>query len=323
MDLMNDDFNETYLTFGGYVELHRYKFLYFVIMFTLYVLILCSNSTILCIIWIQKSLHEPMYIFIAALLLNSILFSTNIYPKLLMDIVSDQQIISRSLCTFQSFIYYSLGGSEFLLLAVMAYDRYVSICKPLQYATIMRQSTVNVLLVLSWLLPACQVASIAAVGTSIKLCSFTLNGFFCNNAIYKLFCMTPKTLSVYGMFVLFNTALLPMLFILFTYSKIFMIVYQSCREVRNKAAQTCLPHVLVLISFSCLCSYDVIIARLQIDLPKTAHFIMTLQIVMYHPLFNPIIYGLNMKEISKHLKRLFVKENSTNDIPCAVISTVT
>ncbi|XP_006806491.2 olfactory receptor 10J5-like [Neolamprologus brichardi] len=306
MDQMNDQFNVTYITFGGHVELNKYRFLYFAIMFTAYILILCSNSTILCLIWIKKNLHEPMYIFIAGLLLNSVMFSTNIYPELLIDFLSDKQITTHSLCSFQAFIYYSLTGSEFFLLAAMAYDRYVAICKPLQYTTIMKKTTIIILLGLAWLLPACQLVPSVVMSQSYKICSFTLNGIFCNNAISKLYCDTSRTTYIiYGVFILLNTVFLPLLFILFTYTKIFMICYQSCREVRKKAAQTCLPHLLVLVSFSGLCSYDIIVARLEMNLPKVARFILTLQVVSYHPLFNPIVYGLKMKEISKHLTKLF------------------
>ncbi|XP_051815364.1 olfactory receptor 11A1-like [Acanthochromis polyacanthus] len=304
MDQMNVEFNVTYLTFSGHVELHRFRYLYFLVMFIVYVLILCSNSIILCIIWVHKSLHEPMYIFIAALLLNSILFSTNIYPKLLIDFLSDEQVITHSHCVFQFFAYYSLGGSEFLLLSAMAYDRYVSICKPLQYPNIMRKTTVSVLLLLAWLLPALQVMPTVAMSNDLQICRFNLTGIFCNNAIYKLYCVTPRTLSIYGVFNLLNIALLPMLFILFTYTRILIISYRSGRDVRKKAAQTCFPHLLALISTSSLCSYDVIIARLQVYFPSTARLIMTLQLIIYHPLFNPLIYGVKMKEISKHLKKL-------------------
>ncbi|XP_051815362.1 olfactory receptor 6N2-like [Acanthochromis polyacanthus] len=311
MDQMNFEFNVTYLTFSGHVELHRFRFLYFVVMFVVYVLILCSNSIILCIIWVHKSLHEPMYIFIAALLLNSILFSTNIYPKLLIDFLSDKQVITHSHCVFQSFIYYSLGGSEFLLLSAMAYDRYVSICKPLQYPNIMRKTTVSVLLLLAWLLPALQVMAWTAMSNNLQLCRFTLTLIFCNNDIQKLYCVTPRTLSVYGMIVLLNTVLLPMFFILFTYARILIISYRSGRDVRKKAVQTCLPHLLVLMSISCLSFYDIIIARLQVSFSSTARLIMALQCVIYHPLFNPIIYGVKMKEISKHLKKLLCEGKLT------------
>ncbi|KAM8748377.1 olfactory receptor 6N2-like [Acanthopagrus schlegelii] len=302
---MDDGLNVTYITLDGYVELNKYRYLYFVIMLTAYILIICSNSIIVYLIWSHQNLHEPMYIFIAALSVNSVLFSTAIYPKLLTDSLSEKQIISHAACFFQWFLFYSSGGSDFLLLAAMAYDRYVSICKPLQYPTIMRTTTLSIFLVLAWLLPACQTSVPAILSADMKLCHSTLKGIFCNNSFYNLNCVSSRARSIFGVFALLDVGLFPFLFILFTYTRILIISYQSNRNVRKKAAQTCLPHLLVLISFSCLCAYDIIIVRMESDFPKTVHFIMTLQAVLYHPLFNPIIYGLKMKEINKHLKRLF------------------
>ncbi|XP_070770563.1 olfactory receptor 6N2-like [Enoplosus armatus] len=302
---MDDELNATYITLGGHVEVHKYRYSYFLIMFTVYILTICFNVTIVFLIWIHKNLHEPMYIFIAALLLNSVVFSTAMYPKLLIDVLSDKQIISYSACLFQFFLYYCLGGSEFLLLSAMAYDRYVSICKPLQYATIMRKTTVSIFLALAWLVPACQIAFPVILSADMKLCHLTLNAIFCNNSLYSLHCVTSRARSIFGVIALLNIALFPLLYIVFTYTRILIISYRSSRNVRKKAAQTCLPHLLVLISFSCFCAYDVIAARVGSDFPKTVRFIMTLQAVLYHPLFNPIIYGLKMKEIFKHLKRLF------------------
>ncbi|XP_034417768.1 olfactory receptor 11H2-like [Cyclopterus lumpus] len=302
---MDDEVNATYITLDGYVEVSKYRYVYFFIIFTLYILIICSNSTILYLIWIHKNLHEPMYIFIAALLLNSIVFSTAMYPKLLVDILSDKQIISYSACLFQFYLFYTIGSSEFLLLSVMAYDRYVSICKPLQYPTIMRKTTVSIFLFFAWLLPACHIAVPTILSAKTKLCNFITKGIFCNNAIYELQCVRSRIIDIYGIVTLLDLAILPILFILFTYTKILIITYQSCKEVRKKAAETCLPHLLVLISFSCLSAYDVSVARVESNYPKTARLIMMLQIVLYHPLFNPLIYGLKMKEISKHLKKLF------------------
>ncbi|XP_026152133.1 olfactory receptor 6N2-like [Mastacembelus armatus] len=306
---MEDRFNITYITIDGYVEMHRYRYLYFVIMFTAYILIICSNSTIVCLIVIHKNLHEPMYIFIAALLMNSVLYSTNIYPKLLIDILSEKQITTYPLCLFQSFVYYCLAGSEFLLLTAMSYDRYASICKPLQYPTIMRKTTVNVFLLLAWLVPACELSVSVSVYAVIKLCSFSLKGIFCNNSIYSLQCGRSVAVTVYGVFMLVSIVLLPLLFILFTYTRILLISYRSCKTVRNKAAQTCLPHLLVLINFSCFVTY-VVVVRLESDFPKTVRLVMALQMITYHPLFNPVIYGLKMKEISKHLKKLLFQVKS-------------
>ncbi|XP_023268277.1 olfactory receptor 11A1-like [Seriola lalandi dorsalis] len=302
---MDDELNVTYITFGGHVEVQKYRYLYFLIIFTAYILIICFNFTIVCLIWIHENLHEPMYIFIAALLLNSVVFSTAVYPKLLIDFLSEKQITSFSTCLLQFFLCYSLSGAEFLLLSAMAYDRYVSICKPLQYPTIMRKTTVSIFLGLAWLVPFCQTAVPVILTADLKRCSLILNGILCNNSMFSLYCVISRVQSIFGIVTLIIAALFPLLFILFTYTRILIISYTSCREVRKKAAETCLPHLLVLISFSCLCAYDVIIVRLGSEFTKTARLIMTLQVILYHPLFNPIIYGLKMKEISKHLKRLF------------------
>ncbi|XP_059198489.1 olfactory receptor 6N2-like [Centropristis striata] len=304
---MSKELNVTYITFDGHVEVHKYRYLYFVIMFTAYILIICSNSTIVCIIVIHKSLHEPMYFFIAALLLNSVLYSSAVYPKILIDFLSKKQIISYPACLFQWFTYYCLACSEFFLLAAMSYDRFVSICKPLQYPTIMRKSTVNMFMILAWILPASQLSLAMFVSAEKKLCSFHLNGIICNSTVQKLHCVRSRLLNILGLIIFVSDVLLPMLFILFTYTRIFVITSRSGREVRKKAAQTCLPHLLVLVNFSCLSTYDVLLARVETDFSKTLNLVMFLQIAMYHPLFNPIIYGLQMKEIYKHLKRLFGK----------------
>ncbi|KAM9346913.1 olfactory receptor 5AC2-like [Symphorus nematophorus] len=196
---MDDEFNVTYITLDGYVDVDKYRYFYFFIMLTVYILTIWSNFTILYLIWNHKNLHEPMYIFIAGLLLNSVIYSTAItalYPKLLIDVLSEQQVISYSACLFQFFIFYSLSGSEFFLLSAMAYDRYVSICKPLQYPTIMRKNTVSIFLFLAWLVPACQTAVSVILSAQMKLCNFTFKGIFCNNSMYTLHCcmVIPQSL---------------------------------------------------------------------------------------------------------------------------------
>ncbi|KAM3607816.1 uncharacterized protein V6R79_014401 [Siganus canaliculatus] len=302
---MENQSSAVYLTLGGHVEVDRFRYVYFLLVFTVYVLILCSNSTIVYLICVHPNLHEPMYVFIAALLVNSVLFSSAIYPKLLLDFLSDRQIISYPACLLQFHLFYSLGGSEFLLLAAMAYDRYLSICRPLRYAAVMRRSSISVVLVLAWILPAVQVSETTVHSVWKKLCSFTLESIYCNNRLYRLHCLTSSMDLIKDGIILTNVAVLPVLFILFTYSRILIICSRSSKDVRAKAAQTCLPHLVVLLNFSCMCAYDVISIRLQTRLPKALHLLLTLKLMLYHPLFNPIIYGLKMTEIYKHLRRLF------------------
>uniref|UniRef100_A0A3B3DPT1 G-protein coupled receptors family 1 profile domain-containing protein n=1 Tax=Oryzias melastigma TaxID=30732 RepID=A0A3B3DPT1_ORYME len=299
--------------------LQKYRFLYFFFLLVIYVLILCSNSTIICLIWIHKSLHEPMYIFIAALLGNSILYSTSlaaVYPKLLVDILSKRQTITYYTCFFQHGVYYSLGASEFLLLTAMSFDRYVSICKPLQYPSLMSKRRVTAMLMLSWLWPLLQlmVAISGKVIINQRPCSFSLEAIFCNTELQKLLCIKLEEFAVLDMMILINVALLPALFILFTYIRILIISYQSSKEIRSRAAQTCLPHVLVLVNFSCLGSFEVIIGFFGSGYPKALRLTVMLQIIIYQPLFNPTIYGLKMKQISRHVKMLFCPDKKSQVI---------
>ncbi|XP_007572549.1 olfactory receptor 11A1-like [Poecilia formosa] len=306
---MGDKLNETYITLDGYVEVEKYRYLYFLTILTVYILIVCCNCTIVYLIVIHQNLHEPMYVFIAALLLNAVLFSTAIYPKLLVDFLSERQIISHAMCHFQYFFYYVTGNAELLLLAAMAYDRYVSIFRPLRYANVMRKTTVCVLLVVAWLLPACLVA-LWLLTAKHRLCSFNLKGFFCNSAIHKLACEISHTLSLLGVINLLSITFFPFLYVVFTYARILVMSYRSGKAVRRKAAQTCLPHLLILFNYSLFCVYDVIVTRLESDISKTVRLLMTMQVLLYHPLFNPIVYGLKMKEISKHLKLSWCVEES-------------
>ncbi|CAG13302.1 unnamed protein product [Tetraodon nigroviridis] len=300
--------NVSYITVDGYVEVHRYRYLYFVLMLTAYLLILCTNSTVVYLICLHRDLHQPMYVLIAALLLNSVIYSSTIYPKLLLDFLSEEQTITYSACLFQCFAFYSLAGSEFLLLAVMAYDRYVAICTPLRYPAVMRRRRVAALLLLAWVAPAFQTAVPTITNANKKLCHFVFKGMICNSTAYDLLCQRSQTLNIYGLIVLVNLVILPVVFILFSYIRILLVSYQSSREVRRKAAQTCLPHLLILINFSSFTIYDVLLIRLSTTVPKTVRFLITLQMIMYQPLFNPIIYGLKMREISKHLKKLFARK---------------
>uniref|UniRef100_A0A8C6SAP4 G-protein coupled receptors family 1 profile domain-containing protein n=1 Tax=Neogobius melanostomus TaxID=47308 RepID=A0A8C6SAP4_9GOBI len=259
------ELNVTYIILDGYVDLEKYRALYFVIIFTAFVVIICSNSTIVWLILIHKNLHEPMYFFIAALLLNSILFSSAFYPKILLDILSEKQVVTYSTCLFQW---------------------YLAICKPLQYPTIMTKTRVNVLLTVAWTVPGFQCIITPLAATQKKLCNFISRGIICNSTTHKLLCFPSAALKNWGLFILLNSVFVPVIFNCFTYIHIFITANRRGLETRKKAMRTCLPHLIVLFNYFCLSSFDVLL------------------FILYHPLFNPFIYGMKMKKISTHLSRL-------------------
>ncbi|KAM9494987.1 LOW QUALITY PROTEIN: olfactory receptor 4P4-like [Clarias gariepinus] len=178
--LLPDFNNFTYLTLQEHVEIEHYRYIYFAFCLTVYIMIICFNTLVIFIIFRKKHLHEPMYIFIAALLCNALLGSTALYPKLLIDLLSEKQIVSYKECLFQAFCLYTYGASEFTLLSSMAYDRLVSICKPLHYVTVRK------ILFLSWFLPCCEVGVGVTLTSQLQLCKF-LNRIYCDNySIVKL-----------------------------------------------------------------------------------------------------------------------------------------
>ncbi|XP_041919013.1 olfactory receptor 2J2-like [Alosa sapidissima] len=114
-----------------------YKHQYFLLVFVLYTLIITVNLTLICIVTVDRSLHEPMYIFICNLCANGLYGTVGFYPKFLLDLQSDIHTIAHSWCMIQTYVIYCSGLSEITVLTVMSYDRYVAICRPLQYHSIM------------------------------------------------------------------------------------------------------------------------------------------------------------------------------------------
>ncbi|XP_076863875.1 olfactory receptor 10J4-like [Brachyhypopomus gauderio] len=302
---MDSSTNVTYLTLAGHVELEKHRYVYFIITVMVYLLIICCNAVVIYVICMNKTLHEPMYIFIAALLLNSLCGTTAFYPKLLIDFLSERQVVSYEACVFQAFCIYTYGMSEFTLLSAMAYDRYVSICKPLQYATLVKMSTVKKLLFLSWFLPSCENSVGLILTYRLQLCKHKLNRIYCDNySIVKLSCGDTLVNNVYGLLVLIVAVVPPVVFIIYSYIRILTVCIRSSKDFRRKALHTCLPHLFIFTSFSMNSCFEVINNRLQSSIPLIISVILSVDYLVIPPLFNPIIYGLKLQEILIKIKKL-------------------
>ncbi|XP_060797896.1 olfactory receptor 2F1-like [Neoarius graeffei] len=304
-----DHSNATYLTLEGHVELEKYRYVYFVIVLTIYMLIMGCNGIVIFVIFTNKCLHEPMYIFIAALLCNAICGTTALYPKLLTDFLSESQTISYEACTFQSFFIYTYAMSEFTLLSVMAYDRYVSICKPLQYAAIIKMSTVKKLLFCCWCVPCCENSISLALTFQVKLCRYKLNRIYCNNSsVVRLSCGDINVRNSYTAFVFVVAVFPPMFFVTYSYIRILHICLKSSKDFRRKALQTCFPHLFIFSNFTVTSCFEVINNKLESNqTPHIIAMIMSVGNLVISPLINPIIYGLKMQKIFNSIKKLIWK----------------
>ncbi|XP_053347918.1 olfactory receptor 10J4-like [Clarias gariepinus] len=303
-ELMNYS-SVTYFTLEGHVELQKYRYGYFVVVLTLYLLIISCNGLVIYVILTNKSLHEPMYIFVAALLCNGLFGATAFYPKLLIDLLSEIQVISFESCIFQSFCIYTYGASEFTLLSAMAYDRYVSICNPLQYNTIVKMSTVKILLFCCWFLPSCEIGIGVLLTYQRELCKFKLKRIYCDvSSLTKLACGDFSVSNIYGLVVLSIGVFPPLIFVFFSYTRILSVCLMNSKDFRRKALQTCLPHLVIFTTHSITACFIIIHSRLEGNIPHLFSMIMSVEILVIPPLFNPIIYGLKLKNILNRIRKI-------------------
>ncbi|XP_058234203.1 putative gustatory receptor clone PTE03 [Hemibagrus wyckioides] len=305
--------NVSYLILDGHVDLENYRYVYFLITLTAYISTIVFNTVVIFVIFMNKHLHEPMYIFIAALLCNALFGVTALYPKLLIDLLSEKQITSYHGCLFQALFVYWYASSEFALLSAMAYDRYVSICKPLHYATLVKMSTVRKLIFLSWFLPCCELGVALILVYHLQLCKFKLNRIYCDSySILKLSCKEISAINSYGLFVFSIAVFPPVTFIIYSYIRILSVCLKNSKDFRRKALQTCLPHLFIFINFYVNICFEIINNRLESNqIPHIIAIILSVEYLLIPPLFNPIIYGLKLQEILKSIRRLIVWKKRT------------
>lgn len=304
---MDVHYNTTYIILAGHVQLFKYRYLYFSITLLLFFLIICSNTTVLYVIYAHESLHKPMYIFVAALLVNALFGSTSVYPKLLVDLLSATQTISRPACRLQSFLLYVYAGCEFTLLAAMAFDRYVSICRPLQYHSLVRTQTVKFILVLAFCLPTCKIGIGIILSANLGLCKFVLKRIACDNySLVKASCGDSAPNNAYGLFVTVFAIVPHLIFIVFSYTRILIVCLRSSKDFRRGALSTCLPHLAIFLNFTIIILFEVIQNRIPSGIPHIVRLIVSLLYVVIPPLFNPLMYGFKMQEIYQRLVSITV-----------------
>ena len=286
---------------SGLQELGVYKPLYFVLAFVLYILIITVNLTLILIVTIEKSLHEPMYIFLSNLCVNGLYGTVGFYPKFLLDLQSDVHTITYSWCIIQAYVIYTSAMCEITILTVMSYDRYVAICRPLQYHSILTPRGILKLLVLAWAYPLLISVISVLLTVRIPICGSQIRKLFCDNpSIIKLGCSKAVANQVFSM-VLITVQIVQFFFIFISYAHIVKVCISSS-EGRTKFTKTCVPHISVLVIFVMTTLFDVFYSwDGSENLPVSLRNALALQFLILPPLLNPIIYGLQLPQIRKVL----------------------
>ncbi|XP_036454988.1 olfactory receptor 52D1-like [Colossoma macropomum] len=274
-----------------------------------YYLILLCNITVILSIASDKGLHEPMYIFLCNLCINSLYGTAGFYPKFMYDILCPFHVISYAGCLIQIFVIYSSVLCDFSTLTVMAYDRYVAICRPLEYHSEMTNQKVIKCILFSWLAPFFCIAVIVLLLSRLTLCGSMIGKLYCETwAVAKLACYSTVVNNVVGQVVIsiyFGHALL----IFCSYLKLIQTCRKS-REGRYRFMQTCTPHLLALFNVTIALLFDVFYSRYgSSSLPQGIRNFLALEFLFIPPILNPLIYGLQLTKIRKRVIKLYLRNN--------------
>ncbi|KAB0339496.1 hypothetical protein FD755_024934 [Muntiacus reevesi] len=269
--------------------------------FMLYLIILLGNIAIILLIITDPHLHSPMYFLLANLSFVDMWLCSVTTPKMITDFVRENKTISFGGCMCQVLFVHFFGGGEMVLLVVMAYDRYVAICKPLHYSTIMNLQKSIGLVATSWTIGFVHALSQMVVIVQLPFCgSREIDSFFCDiPLVIKLACIDSYNLGI-----LMNAdsgvpAMTCFIVLLISYTYILLTVRQSSKAGTSRALSTCTAHITVVLLFFGPCIF---IYVWPLSITWVDKFLAVFYSVIT-PLLNPAIYTLRNKEIKIAIKR--------------------
>lgn len=277
----------------------------FSLFLVMYVLTVGGNMAILVLVGIAPQLRIPMYFFLSNLSFLEIWYTTAVVPKALAVLLGSSQAIGFTSCLLQMYLVFSLGCTEYFLLAVMAYDRYLAVCYPLHYGAIMN-SLLSVQLALgSWACGFLAIAVPAALISSLSFCGpRAINHFFCDIAPWiALACTSTRAVEAAAFGIAVVVILSSCLITLVSYVSILSTVLRiPSAGGRSKAFSTCSSHLAVVFLFygSVMMTYVSPGSGQAEGMQKFT----TLFYSVLTPFFNPMIYSLRNKEMKDALKKV-------------------
>ncbi|CAI9591947.1 unnamed protein product [Staurois parvus] len=293
------------------VELEKQKYLYFCLSTIVYSFTLIISSVIIYAILKERSLHEPMYILIASLLFNEIIGSSSFFPKLMIDLITSSKNISRTECLIQNLCISTFAVFEMTTFTIMAYDRYLAICQPLQYSMLMTSEKVVKIISWCWGITFVILVMLLLLTAALPLCRDKINNIFCDNmSLIVLSCVNSSNSSLPSAIVFSIYFVTTIVVTAFSYLRIFFVCMNFSKESRQKAVHTVVTHLLNFSVF--LIGVFFVVLRYRLDnvtLPLTVHVLLSVTPLVFPALFNPLIYGVRTHALKIRLIQYLWKAN--------------
>ncbi|KAM5180491.1 olfactory receptor 52E8-like [Mantella aurantiaca] len=293
----------------GLLELETFRYPYCIFSTVVYLSIILLSSVIVYIVVTEESLHEPMFILICNLVLNGIFGSSSFFPKLFVDLITSSKTISRIPCILQIHSLMTFTFYEIFTFALMAYDRYLAVCQPLRYITLMTLEMVMKISIGSLIFCFSGVLVAVILSARLPLCGNQIKSIFCDNmSFFILSCVDSSVNNIYGATGTLIFLSVTMIVIFYSYVRIFVECWAISKEAHKKAIHTLLMH---LINFSVfLVGLFFVFVRHRLsnsDLPISVHILLSICLVVVPPLLNPFIYGVRTRSLRKKIVHFLQK----------------
>ncbi|KAM8973178.1 olfactory receptor 11L1-like [Pelodytes ibericus] len=289
----------------GFHQLHTLRSSIFSILLIVYLLTLSVNLVLIVLVFFSRHLHVPMYIFLTQMSICDIVLTTTIMPRMLSIVLYEEGgVMYLAACIIQYYFFAVSETSECFLLTTMSYDRYLTICHPLRYISIMDNVCCIKLIIMSWLLGLAFALVITMPVTQLRFCGPNIiDHFFCDlGPLLQLSCSDTFVVQMEAILLCFPILIAPMIIIMVSYIYIVITILNiPSISGRQKAFSTCSSHLTVVsIYYGTLISTYIVPSK---DQSLSASKVLPLLYTVVTPMLNPIIYCLRNKDIKEALKK--------------------
>ncbi|XP_019489254.1 PREDICTED: olfactory receptor 52K1 [Hipposideros armiger] len=277
-----------------------------------YTLALLGNCTLLFVIRVDATLHEPMYLFLAMLAATDLIVTSTTLPKMLAIFWFRDQEINFYACLVQMFFLHSFSIMESAVLLAMAFDCYVAICKPLHYTTILTRPLITKIGVVAMTRGVALMTPLPFLLRRFHYCRGPVIAHcYCEHmAVVRLACGDTRFNNIYGIAVAMFIVVLDLLFVILSYIFILQAVLQlASQEARYKAFGTCVSHISAILSTYTPVVISSVMHRVARQAAPHVHILLALFYLLFPPMINPIIYGIKTKQIRDHVLSLFQRKD--------------